>query len=124
MYATFFESYSETAFVSLALTGRFVQDNQSCSKQGVLRGLHFQVEQPPGKLVRILTGDVFDVAVDLRCESATFRSGRLVPERSYLRRPLAHCITSFRGDGKGVVPTEIRRAVSQFISASAEDQSF
>ena len=50
----------------------FVQDNQSCSTKGVLRGLHFQKEYPQGKLVRVIKGTVFDVAVDLRTESATY----------------------------------------------------
>lgn len=50
----------------------FVQDNQSLSRRNVLRGLHYQVEQPQGKLVRALAGDIFDVAVDLRRESPTF----------------------------------------------------
>lgn len=50
----------------------FVQDNQSCSKRGVLRGLHFQKKNPQGKLVRCIDGEVFDVAVDLRGDSATF----------------------------------------------------
>lgn len=69
---SFFESYNEATFVSLGLPGHFVQDNQSYSKKGVLRGLHFQVQQPQGKLVRVLQGKVFDVAVDLRKESPTF----------------------------------------------------
>jgi dTDP-4-dehydrorhamnose 3,5-epimerase len=68
----FFESYNEANFVSQGLPGHFVQDNQSFSKQGVLRGLHFQVQQPQGKLVRVLTGKIFDVAVDLRKKSVTF----------------------------------------------------
>ena len=67
----FLETYNERTFTSLGLHGRFVQDNQSCSKQGVLRGLHFQVEQEQGKLVRVLAGEVFDVAVDLRKGSVT-----------------------------------------------------
>jgi dTDP-4-dehydrorhamnose 3,5-epimerase len=56
----------------MGIAERFVQDNQSYSKQGVLRGLHFQVEQAQGKLVRVVAGEVFDVAVDLRRGSATF----------------------------------------------------
>jgi dTDP-4-dehydrorhamnose 3,5-epimerase len=54
------------------LTMRFVQDNQSGSVKGVLRGLHFQKEHPQGKLVRVINGTVFDVAVDLRKDSATY----------------------------------------------------
>jgi dTDP-4-dehydrorhamnose 3,5-epimerase len=54
------------------LLERFVQDNQSYSKRGVLRGLHFQIEQAQGKLVRVVSGEVFDAAVDIRTDSATF----------------------------------------------------
>ncbi|MCG2591240.1 dTDP-4-dehydrorhamnose 3,5-epimerase [Ramlibacter sp. XY19] len=75
----FFESYNEAVFHGqTGLHVRFVQDNHSCSAQGVLRGLHYQLEQPQGKLVRVSRGKVFDVAVDLRRSSATF--GRWVGE--------------------------------------------
>jgi len=69
----FFESYNERTFQSLGLDFRFVQDNQSCSKRGVLRGLHFQA--PPHaqtKLVRVLSGVIQDVVVDLRSSEPTF----------------------------------------------------
>jgi dTDP-4-dehydrorhamnose 3,5-epimerase len=68
----FLEIYNERSFAALGIAERFVQDNQSYSKQGVLRGLHFQVQQAQGKLVRVVAGEVFDVAVDLRRRSATF----------------------------------------------------
>jgi dTDP-4-dehydrorhamnose 3,5-epimerase len=68
----FLETYNERSFEALEIADRFVQDNLSYSKQGVLRGLHFQVEQAQGKLVRAVAGEVFDVAVDLRTGSATF----------------------------------------------------
>ena len=68
----FFESYNERDFFEAGLTMKFVQDNQSKSAKGVLRGLHFQTTRPQGKLVRALQGSVYDVAVDLRCGSATF----------------------------------------------------
>ena len=68
----FFESYSEIAFAKIGITDRFIQDNHSHSNRHVLRGLHYQVEHPQGKLVRVLQGEIFDVAVDLRPESATF----------------------------------------------------
>jgi len=68
----FFETYNERAFAELGLHERFVQDNQSYSKRGVLRGLHFQIEQQQGKLVRALSGEIFDVAVDLRKTSPSF----------------------------------------------------
>nr|WP_189661810.1 dTDP-4-dehydrorhamnose 3,5-epimerase [Pseudomonas urmiensis] len=69
----FFESFNQRVFENAV--GRhveFVQDNHSRSAQGVLRGLHYQVEQAQGKLVRVVAGEVFDVAVDLRRSSATF----------------------------------------------------
>ena len=75
----FFESWNRRAFGELL--GRdvaFVQDNHSASAQGVLRGLHYQVRQPQGKLVRVVAGEVFDVAVDLRRASGTF--GKWVAE--------------------------------------------
>lgn len=69
----FMETYNEKAFKEVGLDLKFVQDNQSKSKKGVLRGLHFQKQYPQGKLVRILKGEVFDVAVDLRKNSPTFK---------------------------------------------------
>ena len=68
----FMETYSETEFREAGLDYRFVQDNQSSSRKGVLRGLHFQKKHPQAKLVRVLAGEVFDVAVDLRAGSTTF----------------------------------------------------
>lgn len=65
----FFEAYNERSFASAGIPDAFVQDNQSHSKKGVLRGLHFQVEQSQGKLVRAIQGEIFDVAVDLRSGS-------------------------------------------------------
>lgn len=69
----FFESFNQAQFE--AAVGRkvnFVQDNHSKSSKGVLRGLHYQIKQPQGKLVRVVQGEVFDVAVDLRRSSPTF----------------------------------------------------
>jgi dTDP-4-dehydrorhamnose 3,5-epimerase len=68
----FLEAYNEATFGSLGLPTRFVQDNHSGSRKGVLRGLHYQLKQPQGKLVRALRGEIFDVAVDLRRDSAQF----------------------------------------------------
>ena len=68
----FAETYSERDFFAAGLTMKFVQDNQSKSSKGVLRGLHFQTQHPQGKLVRALEGKVYDVAVDLRKGSKTF----------------------------------------------------
>ena len=74
----FFESYSERVFQKLGLPTRFVQDNHSRSIRGVLRGIHYQIERSQAKLVRVLVGEVYDVAVDLRRSSPTF--GRWVGE--------------------------------------------
>ena len=68
----FMESYNERDFEEQGLNLRFVQDNQSMSVKGVLRGLHFQKQYPQGKLVRVLKGRVYDVAVDLRKNSKTY----------------------------------------------------
>jgi len=76
----FFESYNAKVFSALTgVKADFVQDNHSRSARNVLRGLHYQIKQPQGKLVRVTAGEVFDVAVDLRKESPTF--GRWVGER-------------------------------------------
>ena len=68
----FMETYNEQDFKTAGLNYTFVQDNQSSSRKGVLRGLHFQKTYPQAKLVRVLKGEVFDVAVDLRKGSATY----------------------------------------------------
>lgn len=69
----FMETYNFNDFKKAGLGMTFVQDNQSKSRKGVLRGLHFQTKFPQGKLVRVLSGEVFDVAVDLRKDSPTFK---------------------------------------------------
>ena len=68
----FMESWHAEKFAEGGIDAQFVQDNHSRSNQGILRGLHYQIEQPQGKLVRVLSGEVFDVAVDLRRDSPTF----------------------------------------------------
>lgn len=68
----FVETYNQRDMHEAGLDMKFVQDNQSMSKKGVLRGLHFQKTHPQGKLVRVLKGEVFDVAVDIRKGSPTF----------------------------------------------------
>jgi dTDP-4-dehydrorhamnose 3,5-epimerase len=76
----FFESWNQDAFdAAVGAPVAFVQDNHSRSARGVLRGLHYQMRQPQGKLVRVISGEVYDVAVDLRRASPTF--GRWVGER-------------------------------------------
>ncbi len=68
----FMETYNQNDMKQAGLNMNFVQDNQSCSTKGVLRGLHFQKQYPQGKLVRVVRGTVFDVAVDLRSTSKTY----------------------------------------------------
>jgi len=68
----FLESYNRKTFAGIGIDAEFVQDNHSRSAQGVLRGLHYQIRQPQGKLVRVVAGEVFDVAVDIRRGSPTF----------------------------------------------------
>ena len=66
------ETYNISDFEEAGIDSVFVQDNQSASRRGVLRGLHFQIEHPQAKLVRVIKGEVFDVAVDLRKGSSTY----------------------------------------------------
>lgn len=69
----FFESYNQNKFIeAVGVNTQFVQDNHSRSARGVLRGLHYQIKRPQGKLVRVSQGEVFDVVVDLRKSSPTF----------------------------------------------------
>lgn len=74
----FLESWNARSFAQAGIDAAFVQDNHSRSRRGVLRGLHYQVREPQGKLVRAVAGEVYDVAVDLRRSSPTF--GRAVGE--------------------------------------------
>ncbi len=67
----FFESYNQRVMADAGIVENFVQDNHSCSSRRVLRGLHYQVEHPQGKLVRVVDGEILDVAVDLRRSSST-----------------------------------------------------
>ena len=80
----FLESYNQRRFAELGIHESFVQDNHSRSERGVLRGLHYQVIQPQGKLVRAVRGEIYDVAVDLRRSSAAFGkwTGRLLSEEN------------------------------------------
>lgn len=69
----FFESYQERKFAEGGIPERFVQDNHSCSRGPILRGLHAQRQHPQGKLVRVVRGEIYDVAVDIRRSSPTYR---------------------------------------------------
>jgi dTDP-4-dehydrorhamnose 3,5-epimerase len=98
----FMESYNERALAELGIQERFVQDNHSCSRRNVLRGLHYQIKQAQGKLVRVVEGEIVDVAVDLRRSSPTFGKWEAVRLSGDNRRMLwlpagfAHgfCVTS------------------------------
>lgn len=69
----FYESFNERRFAELSgINVRFVQDNHSMSKRHVLRGMHYQIQQPQGRLVRVIAGEIFDVAIDIRKSSRTF----------------------------------------------------
>ena len=68
----FLESYNERTFANLGIRQHFVQDNHSYSAKNVIRGLHYQIGQPQGKLVRVIVGEILDVALDLRRSSPTF----------------------------------------------------
>ena len=68
----FFESYRDDNFKKIGLSGKFSQDNQTKSKKGTLRGLHYQLNYAQGKLVRVSLGEVYDVVVDIRLISPTF----------------------------------------------------
>jgi len=68
----FLQTYHYRDFLASGIAAQFVQDNYSGSRQGTLRGLHYQIQQPQGKLVRVVIGEIFDVAVDLRRSSSTF----------------------------------------------------
>src|SRR3954471_14001896 len=69
----FFESYNEKKYAEGGIRTTFVQDNHSFSKKGVLRGLHAQLARPQGKLIRVMSGEIFDVIVDIRKGSPTFK---------------------------------------------------
>ncbi|CAG0963673.1 dTDP-4-dehydrorhamnose 3,5-epimerase [Burkholderiales bacterium] len=102
----FFESWNARAFAAAGLDAAFVQDNHSRSVRGVLRGLHYQIRHPQGKLVRVVAGEVFDVAVDLRRASPAFGRHVAVTLSAENRRMLwvppgfAHgfCVTSASAD--------------------------
>ena len=80
----FMETYNQNDFKEAGLNMVFVQDNQSASKKGVLRGLHFQINYPQDKLVRVVNGEVFDVAVDLREGSKNLR--KMVRRAAFSRK--------------------------------------
>jgi len=116
----FLESWNARTFAAAGIDAGFVQDNHSQSAKGVLRGLHYQIRSPQGKLVRVVCGAVFDVAVDLRRSSETF--GRWVgyelsadnKRQAWIPPGFAHGFLSLR-DG-----TELLYKCTDFYSAEAE----
>ncbi len=80
----FFETYNKFAFQQAGISAEFVQDNQSCSKKGTLRGLHYQADPyAQGKLVRVISGSVLDIAVDIRKDSTTYGKHYLIELTAY-----------------------------------------
>ena len=104
----FVETYNYNDYAAAGIDVTFVQDNQSASKKGVLRGLHFQINYPQDKLVRVIKGEVFDVAVDLRKGSPTFGKwhGVLLSEENhkqfFVPKGFAHGFLARLGDFLGV----------------------
>ena len=84
----FMETYNRNRYNASGINATFVQDNLSCSLKNTVRGLHFQIKHPQAKLIQVITGEIFDVAVDLRPGSATFGkwTGILLSDEN--RRPL------------------------------------
>jgi dTDP-4-dehydrorhamnose 3,5-epimerase len=116
----FFESWNERAFAAAGLAARFVQENVSVSRRHVLRGLHYQVSQVQGKLIRVLQGAIFDVVVDLRRSSASFGRGlsvtldASVPRSLWVPAGLAHGFLALSDD------THVQYKVTDFWAPAAE----
>jgi dTDP-4-dehydrorhamnose 3,5-epimerase len=81
----FLESYNQAAYEAIGIMGPFVQDNHSRSQKNALRGMHAQLRRPQGKLIRVIHGEVFDVVVDLRRNSATYKkwAGFVLSDRNF-----------------------------------------
>lgn len=116
----FFESWSERDFAAAGIEARFVQENVSRSRAYVLRGLHYQIRQTQGKLVRVLAGEIFDVVVDLRRSSPTFGRSCTVQLDAALARSLwvppgfAHGFLALADE------TRVQYKVTDFWSREAE----
>ena len=116
----FFESWNERAFAAAGLDMRFVQENVSVSQRHVLRGLHYQVTQVQGKLIRVLAGEIFDVVVDLRRSSAAFGRSLSVslnaaePRSLWVPAGFAHGFLALADD------TRVQYKVTDFWSPPAE----
>jgi len=116
----FFESWNERDFAAAGIAARFVQENVSRSRAWVLRGLHYQIRQTQGKLVRVLAGAIFDVVVDLRRSSDTFGRSLAVPLEAGSPRSLwvppgfAHGFLALRDD------TRVQYKVTDYWAREAE----
>jgi dTDP-4-dehydrorhamnose 3,5-epimerase len=116
----FFEAWNERAFVAAGIDSRFVQENVSVSKSRVLRGLHYQVTQVQGKLIRVLAGAVFDVIVDLRRSSPSFGQSLSVtldarePRSLWVPPGFAHGFLVLADD------TQVQYKVTDFWAPQAE----
>jgi dTDP-4-dehydrorhamnose 3,5-epimerase len=107
----FFESYNKKEIAKIGITTDFVQDNQSCSAKGVIRGLHFQTDHGQAKLVQVLKGAIFDVIVDIRKKSTTY--GRWIgvnlsdsdPQMVYISVGFAHGFLSLKDDTRVLYKT-------------------
>jgi dTDP-4-dehydrorhamnose 3,5-epimerase len=75
----FLESYNERVLAELGIRERFVQDNHSYSSRNVVRGLHYQIQQPQGKLIRVIVGEILDIVVDVRKSSRTYGKWEAIP---------------------------------------------
>jgi dTDP-4-dehydrorhamnose 3,5-epimerase len=116
----FFESWNERAFAAAGIDARFVQENVSLSRRHVLRGLHYQVSQVQGKLVRVLAGKIFDVVVDLRRSSPSFGRSLHVtldaeePRSLWVPEGFAHGFLALADD------TRVQYKVTDFWAPQAE----
>ena len=105
----FMETYNYNDFKEAGIDCQFVQDNQSASKKGVLRGLHFQKQYPQGKLVRAIRGGVFDVAVDLRANSKTYGKWFGVELTAEYKKQLTDMMDEWLAVEKDFSPYAIRK---------------
>jgi dTDP-4-dehydrorhamnose 3,5-epimerase len=116
----FFEAWNERVYTAAGVTARFVQENVSVSRRHVLRGLHYQVSQVQGKLIRVLSGSIFDVIVDLRRSSPAFGKSVSVtldarePRSLWVPAGLAHGFLALRDD------TQVQYKVTDFWAPQAE----
>lgn len=117
---SFFEGFNERSFAAAGIAARFVQENVSVSRQHVLRGLHYQITQPQGKLVRVLAGAIFDVLVDLRRSSPAFGRSLHVSLDARTRRSLWVPVGIAHGFVALAEDTQVKYQVTDFWNRDAE----